>query len=175
MACSSPRITAVLLLFLFTIPKPSKPCIQVLDGWKPLKVGERAKLVKVVFIGKVVNLYTYDQVSQTHAADFEVLRILKGRKIVDEVLEMHPSPLIKVYGFGEKRLCLSPVNPGEVHMVFMVYEPNSRSLVARYEGLFGATSPATAINEDDVLQALGKYAMKISFIRLLLRPCSIIL
>ncbi|XP_078378251.1 uncharacterized protein LOC144661381 isoform X3 [Oculina patagonica] len=155
MACSSPRITAVLLLFLFTIPKPSKPCIQVLDGWKPLKVGERAKLVKVVFIGKVVNLYTYDQVSQTHAADFEVLRILKGRKIVDEVLEMHPSPLVKVYGFGEKRLCLSPVNPGEVHMVFMVYEPNSRSLVARYEGLFGATSPATAINEDDVLQALG--------------------
>lgn len=167
MALSHPRITSVLLLFLFTIPEPSKPCIQLLDGWKPLKVGERAKLVKVVFIGKVVNLYTYDEVSQTHAADFEVWRILKGRNIVEEVLEMHPSPLVKVYGFGEKRLCRSPVNPGEVHMVFMVYEPNSRSLVARYEDIFGATSPATTSNEDDVLQALGKCPMKISFTCLL--------
>lgn len=155
MACTSPRFTTALLLFLFTIPKLTKPCIQLLDGWKQKSVGERAKLVKVVFIGKVINLYTKDELSQTHAADFEVWRILKGRKIVEEVFEMHPSPLVKVYGFGEKRLCFSPVKPGDVHMVFMVYEPDSRSLIARYDDIFGATSPATASNEDDVLQALG--------------------
>lgn len=156
MAGTRPRFTAVLLLFLFTIPKLSKPCIQLLDGWKQLSVGQRAKLVKVVFIGKVINVYSTEQISHTHAADFEIWRILKGRKTVDEVFEMHPSQLIKVYGFGEKRLCFSPVKPGDVHMVFMVYEPNSRSLVARYDDIFGATSPPTASNEDDVLQALGK-------------------
>ena len=75
---------------------------------------------------------------------------------MDEVFEMHPSQLIKVYGFGEKRLCFSPVKPGDVHMVFMVYEPDSRSLVARYDDIFGATSAPTASNEDKVLQALGK-------------------
>lgn len=155
MVFTCPRFRAILLLFVFTLPKLSKPCIQLLDGWKQLSVGQRAKLVKVVFIGKVINLYTKDEISQTHAADFEVWRVLKGRKIVDEVFEMHPSPLVKVYGFGEKRLCFSPVKPGDVHMVFMVYEPDSRSLVARYDDIFGATSPATASNEDDVLHALG--------------------
>ena len=156
MAGTRPRFMAILLLFLFTIPKLSKPCIYALDEWKPLSAGQRAKLAKVVFIGKVINVYSTDQISQTHAADFEIWRILKGRKIVDEVFEMHPSQLIKVYGFGEKRLCLSPVKPGDVHMVFMVYEPDSRSLVARYDDIFGATSPPTASNEDDVLQALGE-------------------
>lgn len=129
----------------------------MLDGWKQLDVGQRAKLAKVVFIGKVINVYTKDEISHTHAADFELWRVLKGRKIVDEVFEMHPSQLIKVYGFGEKRLCFSPVKPGDVHMVFTVYEPESRSLVARYDDIFGATSPPTANYEEIVLQALGTY------------------
>ncbi|CAH3129393.1 unnamed protein product [Porites lobata] len=158
MACSWPRFKTVLLLSLLTIPKLSKPCIRILPeegGWKQMSVGERAKLVKVVFIGKVINLYTVDKLSGTYAADFEIWRILKGRKIVDEVFEMHRSSLVKVYGFGEKRLCYSPVKPGDVHMVFMVYEPASRSLVARYDDIFGATAAPTAANENEVLQALG--------------------
>lgn len=158
MACTWPRFTAVLLLFLFTIPKLSKPCIHILPeegGWKPMSVGERAKLVKVVFIGKVVDLYTMDKISETYAADFEVWRVLKGRQIVDEVFEMHPSSAIKVYGFGEKRLCYSPVKRGDVHIVLMVYEPASRSLVARYDDIFGATAAPTASNEEEVLHALG--------------------
>lgn len=155
MVCSCPRFTTILVLFLLTIPKLSKPCIQLLDGWKQLSVGERAKLVKVVFIGKVVNLYSYDN-TQTHAADFEVWRILKGSKFVEDVLEMHPSPLVKVYGFGKKMQCFSPVNPGEVHMVFMVYANESRALIARYDDIYGATALPTARNEEDVLQALGE-------------------
>ena len=121
-----------------------------------MSVGERAKLVKVVFIGKVVDLYTMDKISETYAADFEVWRVLKGRQIVDEVFEMHPSSAIKVYGFGEKRLCYSPVKRGDVHIVLMVYEPASRSLVARYDDIFGATAAPTASNEEEVLHALGK-------------------
>lgn len=166
MACSWPRFKTVLLLSLLTIPKLSKPCIRILPeegGWKQMSVGERAKLVKVVFIGKVINLYTVDKLSGTYAADFEIWRILKGRKIVDEVFEMHRSSLVKVYGFGEKRLCYSPVKPGDVHMVFMVYEPASRSLVARYDDIFGATAAPTAANENEVLQALGMLT-QISFI-----------
>lgn len=151
---SSTRSPVILLLFLLTVPKLSKPCIQLLDGWKQLSAGERAKLVQVVFIGKVVNLYSYDATS-THAADFEVWKILKGSKFVEEVLEMQSSPLVIVYGFGEKMHCLSPVNPGEVHMVFMVYANESRALIARYEDVFGATAPATAKNEEEVLLALG--------------------
>ncbi|XP_022794273.1 uncharacterized protein LOC111332994 isoform X2 [Stylophora pistillata] len=151
---SSTRSPVILLLFLLTIPKFSKPCIQLLDGWKQLSPGERAKLVKVVFIGKVVNLYSYDATS-THAADFEVWKILKGSKFVEEVLETQSSPLVKVYGFGEKMNCFSPVNPGEVHMVFMVYANESRALIARYDDIFGATAPATAKNEEEVLLALG--------------------
>ena len=166
MACSWPRFKTVLLLSLLTIPKLSKPCIRILPeegGWKQMSVGQRAKLVKVVFIGKVINLYTVDKLSGTYAADFEIWRILKGRKIVDEVFEMHRSSLVKVYGFGEKRLCYSPVKPGDVHMVFMVYEPASRSLVARYDDIFGATAAPTAANENEVLQALGMLT-QISFI-----------
>ena len=146
----------IIFLLLFTIPKFSNPCIQMLNGWKQMTVGKRAKLAKVVFVGKVVNLYSMNELSQTYAADFEIWRLHKGRNIVMEVLEQHPGPLVKVFGFGEKRLCYSPVHPGEVHLVFMVYEPKSRSLVARYDDIFGAISPPTAKNEHDVLQALGK-------------------
>lgn len=156
MASIYPRLTAAFLMFLFTTPKLSKPCIHLLNNeWKQLSVGQRAILVRVVFIGKVINVYKKDQTTKTHPADFEVWRVLKGRNIVQEVFETHPSELLRVYGFGERRQCLSPVNPGDVHMVFTVYEPESRSLVARYEDIFGATSEPTASNEDEVLQALG--------------------
>ena len=120
-----------------------------------MSVGQRAVLVKVVFIGKVINVYKKDALTQTHPADFRVWKVLKGRKIVEEVFETYPSDLIRVYGFGESRLCFSPAEPGDVHMVFMVYEPKSRLLVARYDDIFGATSPPTASNEEEVLQALG--------------------
>lgn len=155
MASIYPRLTAAFLMFLFTTPKLSKPCIHLLNGWKQLSAGQRAKLVRVVLIGKVINVYKKDEISHTYPADFEVWRVLKGRNIVQEVFETHPSEVIRVYGFGERKQCFSPVNLGEVHMVFTVYEPESRSLVARYDDLFGATSQPTASNEEEVLQALG--------------------
>ena len=38
----------------------------------------------------------------------------------------------------------------------MVYANESRALIARYEDVFGATAPATAKNEEEVLLALGE-------------------
>ena len=146
----------VSFILLMTIPEFIQPCIHLLDeGWKPKSVGDRAKLVAVVFIGRVRHVHPVS-IYQTYAADFEVLRVLKGRSVVDEVMTIHRSTQLKVFGFGEKRLCLSPVRPGEVHMVFAIHWENMNSLVARYDDFFGATSPATKENEDKVLEALGE-------------------
>ena len=121
-----------------------------------MSAGDRAKLVKVVFVGKVVDVYATDIQTQTYAAEFEIFRILKGERIVNDVLEMHHGPTVKVYGFGEKRLCYSEVYTGEIHLVFMVIEPKSRLLVARYDDIFGATAPVTVENENEILNALGE-------------------
>lgn len=128
-----------------------------------MSVSERAKLVKVVFVGKVMGLYPVDKLSQTYAAKFEIYRILKGEQIINDVLEMHPGPTVKVYGFGEKRLCYSEVYIGELHLVFMVVHPKTRSLVARYDDIFGATSPVTYTNENEILAALGKSPLTFNF------------
>ncbi|EDO49429.1 predicted protein [Nematostella vectensis] len=116
--------------------------------------AQRAQLAKVVFIGKVADIYSLDNETQTYAADFEIHRVLKGRQIIDEVLAKHPGRTVKVYGFGEKRMCFSEVYKGETHMVFMVYHAASGSLVARYDDIFGAISRATEENENEVLSAL---------------------
>ncbi|KAK3751843.1 hypothetical protein QZH41_009659 [Actinostola sp. cb2023] len=152
-ACKSSR--AFILLLIVVLADFAQPCILLLNGWSKMSAGERAKLVKVVFVGKVVGLYPVDPQSQTYAAEFEIFRILKGEHIVNEVLELHPGPTVKVYGFGEKRLCYSEVYTEEIHLVFMVFEPKSRLLVARYDDIFGATSPVTAENENEILAALG--------------------
>lgn len=158
MARGTLRAMFVSFILLFAIPDLTKPCIYLLNqGWKQKSVGERAKLVDVVFTGKVRRLYSLNELSQTYAADFEVLQVLKGRDIVDQVIDIHSSSQLKVFGFGEKRLCFSPVRPGEIHMVFAVYSPNTNvNLVARYDDIFGATSSVTKQNEDEVLNVLGK-------------------
>jgi hypothetical protein len=145
------------LLILLTIADIAQPCILLLNGWKQMSVGERAYRVQVVFVGKVAGLHSVDPQSQFYAADFEIVRILKGEQIIDEVLNTHPGPTVKVYGFGEKSRCYSEVYKGEIHIVFMLYEPKSRSLVARYETAFAATSPVTAENENEILETLGKH------------------
>lgn len=149
------RIFALLSIIAILLDV-GQPCIQLLNGWTRKSVSERAKLVKVVFVGKVVGLYPVDSMSQTYAAQFKIHRILKGEQIINDVLEMHPGPTVKVYGFGERRLCYSEVYIGEMHLVFMVIHPQTRSLVARYDDIFGATSPVTIENEQEILAALGK-------------------
>lgn len=146
----------VLLSVVVLLVDIAQPCILLLNGWTKMTVSERAKLVKVVFVGKVVGLYPVDKVTQTYAAEFEIYRILKGENIINDVLERHPGPTVKVYGFGEKRLCYSEVYTGEMHLVFMVVHPKTLSLVARYDDIFGATSSVTYQNENSILETLGK-------------------
>ncbi|XP_032222941.1 uncharacterized protein LOC5521805 isoform X2 [Nematostella vectensis] len=148
------RVSLVVLVFVLTI-NPAHACIKLLNGWTRMTEAQRAQLAKVVFIGKVADIYSLDNETQTYAADFEIHRVLKGRQIIDEVLAKHPGRTVKVYGFGEKRMCFSEVYKGETHMVFMVYHAASGSLVARYDDIFGAISRATEENENEVLSALG--------------------
>lgn len=149
------RIFALLTIIAILLDV-GQPCIQLLNGWTRKSVSERAKLVKVVFVGKVVGLYPVDSMTQTYAAQFKIYRILKGEQIINDVLEMHPGPTVKVYGFGERRLCYSEVYVGEMHLVFMVIHPRTKSLVARYDDIFGATSPVTIENEHEILTTMGE-------------------
>lgn len=70
---------------------------------------------------------------------------------MDEVLEMYFLLLVKVYGFGEKRLCCLFVNLGEVYMVFMVYELVLCLFVVWYDDIFGVIVLVIVSNEVDVL------------------------
>ena len=146
-------------VILFTVVDICQPCIVLLDGWKQKTVSERARLAKVVFLGKTIRRYptqTMFDDTKAYAADFKIIRLLKGREIMKEVLETHASPYVKVYGFGEKKRCLVDVHPGETYLVFMVYHNSSRSLIARYDDVFGATAPATNENEKEILAELGE-------------------
>ena len=94
--------------------------------------------------------------TEMYAADFKIIRLFKGQQIVEEVLERYPSPYVKVLGFGEKRMCLVEVYPGETYLVFMAYHPAQRLLIARYDDIFGATATASEENENEILAEMGE-------------------
>lgn len=155
--------TVLAAVILFTFVDVCQPCIPLLDGWKQKSVGERAKLAKVVFVGKTVRRYPSQRMvdqTEVYAADFKIIRLFKGQQIIEEILEMYPSPYVKVYGFGEKRRCLVEVYPGETYLVFMVYHNSSRMLIARYDDIFGATAPATEENQNEILAEIGELCLR---------------
>lgn len=67
------------------------------------------------------------------------------------MFEIYFLDFIRVYGFGESRLCFFFVELGDVYMVFMVYELKLWLFVVWYDDIFGVILLLIVSNEEEVL------------------------
>ena len=129
--------------------------IALQDGWRQTSVEERAKLSNVVAVGKAIVVHVDESLARrTKSGDFQLLEVLKGKNITDEINALGGS-LFRIYGFGSPARCLSPVSEDETYLLFAILEPRTLSLVAAYFSPFGATAVPTRVNRDRILASLG--------------------
>ena len=146
------KIAIVLLLsFCFIESCP----IALQDGWRQTPVEERAKSSSVVAVGKAIVVRVDESLARrTKFGDFQLLEVLKGRNITDQINALGGS-LFRIHGFGSPVQCLSPVSEGVTYLLFEILEPQTVSLVAAMVSPFSATAVPTRANRDRILASLG--------------------
>ena len=151
------------LLPLLTLVSVCRCCILLLNGWKPLGLERRAQLAQIVVSTRTLSKSPINGHKVLYAANFEVISILKGWNILDDLQRKRSKSVretdrlfISVSGFGDRRFCFSSVDVGETYILFLAYKNETDTLVAKYDDIYGASELLYGNNEETILLSLGK-------------------
>ncbi|CAH1241677.1 Hypp6388 [Branchiostoma lanceolatum] len=132
-------------------------CIELLNGWDPVPVAERARRADVVFSGTVVRTDALPRLpGLTYSAHLRVRTVLRGKSRLREIPAISDNPNVyNVSNFGLRAQCYSEVAQGDAYIFFLgIFHEGE--LAARYDDIFGATAGLTRENEEEILLALGE-------------------
>ncbi|XP_035657363.1 uncharacterized protein LOC118403033 [Branchiostoma floridae] len=148
---------SVVFIFMFPVFLDfAGGCIELLNGWDPVPVAERARRADVVLSGSVVRTDALPrQPGLTYSARVRVRTVLKGKSRLREIPAISEQPRVyNVSNFGRRAQCYSEVTQGDA-VIFFLGIFREGELAARYDDIFGATADLTRENEEEILLGLG--------------------
>lgn len=157
------KLHAVLCFVLMQV-LCTQACIKLLNGeWKRISLEERTKRAPLVVTGKILYTEKVPGHDIFYSATFEVLNVLKGWNLLKQLHKMNstsvkalePKIIATAVGFANYD-CFSTVEEDESYALFLSYNSEKDTIVARYDDIFGAADRLYQRTERAILATLGK-------------------